>query len=103
MVILLPLLGFVFVSLLITAGAMAFSPAGAVQIEQFADELRIVYGGESGNDLASVRVGFMVAGGFGELALGKGLEGQDQYGGHQISHAGSFACDRHDEHGSLFG
>jgi len=33
-VILLPLLGFVFVTLLITAGAMAFSPAGAVQIEQ---------------------------------------------------------------------
>jgi tight adherence protein C len=33
-VILLPLLGFVFITLLITAGAMAFSPAGAVQIEQ---------------------------------------------------------------------
>ena len=34
MVILLPLLGFVFITLLIAAGAMAFSPAGAVQIEQ---------------------------------------------------------------------
>lgn len=34
MIILLPLLGFVFITLLITAGAMAFSPAGAVQIEQ---------------------------------------------------------------------
>ena len=34
MVILLPLLGFIFVTLLITAGAMAFSPAAAGQIEQ---------------------------------------------------------------------
>ena len=34
MIILLPLLGFVFITLLITAGAMAFSPAAAVQIEQ---------------------------------------------------------------------
>jgi len=33
-IILLPLLGFVFITLLITAGAMAFSPAAAVQIEQ---------------------------------------------------------------------
>ncbi len=34
MVILLPLLGFIFVTLLITAGAMAFSPAAGGQIEQ---------------------------------------------------------------------
>ena len=34
MIILLPLLGFVFITLLITAGAMAWSPAAAVQIEQ---------------------------------------------------------------------
>jgi len=33
-IILLPLLGFVFITLLITAGAMAWSPAAAVQIEQ---------------------------------------------------------------------
>ena len=34
MVILLPLLGFVFITLLITAGAMAFAPASGGQIEQ---------------------------------------------------------------------
>ena len=34
MIILLPILGFVFITLLITAGAMAFSPASAGQIEQ---------------------------------------------------------------------
>jgi len=33
-IILLPILGFVFITLLITAGAMAFSPASAGQIEQ---------------------------------------------------------------------